>query len=370
MATSKGPSSPARRSDPRTAASPRSATARAAASRSSPPAACSLTPPSTATAPSSSAPRPRARRSRSGPSTIWRRTSPARCSACSVPTTSTPRPREVAELEEALKQAGKTYEFHSYEGAGHAFFATDRPSYRPEAANDGWRADLDVLRALPGRGVRTARVHLPAPRSLSSPGRAKARRGGSRFRMPRVYFDHPGALSRRAQLEHRLSRTWTAPRRRGSPWSSTPPSAGELALRILEASATEPVDSRYRALGTRALSPISCRRRCRCRCSCSKPRRSRRRGPPSQSRSGGGRSRRLGRGPVSRARSKGRRRRPVAAAEGSDPDPADVEARSGVTVALWRSPAATGSAVELPEGDLDVVEGTERSEPCMGGCGG
>jgi carboxymethylenebutenolidase len=49
-----------------------------------------------------------------------------------------PSPEEVAELEEALTKAGKTFEFHSYEGAGHAFFATNRPSYRPEAANDGW----------------------------------------------------------------------------------------------------------------------------------------------------------------------------------------------------------------------------------------
>ncbi len=50
-----------------------------------------------------------------------------------------PSPEEVAQLEEALKQAGKTYEFHSYKDASHAFFATDRPSYRPEAANDGWQ---------------------------------------------------------------------------------------------------------------------------------------------------------------------------------------------------------------------------------------
>jgi len=49
-----------------------------------------------------------------------------------------PSPQHVAELEDALKLAGKTYEFHSYPGAGHAFFATDRPSYRPEAAKDGW----------------------------------------------------------------------------------------------------------------------------------------------------------------------------------------------------------------------------------------
>jgi carboxymethylenebutenolidase len=50
-----------------------------------------------------------------------------------------PSPEEVVELEEALTAAGKQFEFHSYEGAGHAFFATNRPSYRPEAANEGWQ---------------------------------------------------------------------------------------------------------------------------------------------------------------------------------------------------------------------------------------
>jgi carboxymethylenebutenolidase len=49
-----------------------------------------------------------------------------------------PSPEHVKELEEALKAAGKTYEFHSYEGAGHSFFSPDRPAYRPEAAVDGW----------------------------------------------------------------------------------------------------------------------------------------------------------------------------------------------------------------------------------------
>jgi carboxymethylenebutenolidase len=49
-----------------------------------------------------------------------------------------PSPAHVAELEEALKAAGKTFEFHSYPNAGHAFFAVRRPSYRVEAANDGW----------------------------------------------------------------------------------------------------------------------------------------------------------------------------------------------------------------------------------------
>jgi carboxymethylenebutenolidase len=50
-----------------------------------------------------------------------------------------PTPEQVDDLEVALKDAGKTYEFHRYEGAGHGFFAVDRPSYRPEAANDGWK---------------------------------------------------------------------------------------------------------------------------------------------------------------------------------------------------------------------------------------
>jgi carboxymethylenebutenolidase len=50
---------------------------------------------------------------------------------------------EVAEFERLLKENGKTYDFHTYEGAGHAFFSTDRTSYRPEAANDGWQRIWD-----------------------------------------------------------------------------------------------------------------------------------------------------------------------------------------------------------------------------------
>ena len=50
-----------------------------------------------------------------------------------------PSPEQVAELEKALVAAGKTFEFHSYEGAGHAFFSVNRPAYRPEAAMDGWQ---------------------------------------------------------------------------------------------------------------------------------------------------------------------------------------------------------------------------------------
>jgi len=56
-----------------------------------------------------------------------------------------PSPEQVAELEKALQEAGKTYEFHSYEGAGHAFFAVNRPAYRPEAATDGWQKIFDFF---------------------------------------------------------------------------------------------------------------------------------------------------------------------------------------------------------------------------------
>jgi len=45
---------------------------------------------------------------------------------------------DVAKTEEALHKHGKTYAFHRYENAGHAFFAVNRPSYRPHAAVDGW----------------------------------------------------------------------------------------------------------------------------------------------------------------------------------------------------------------------------------------
>jgi carboxymethylenebutenolidase len=56
-----------------------------------------------------------------------------------------PSPEQVAELEEELKAHGKTYEFHSYEGAGHAFFSTNRPSYRVEAALQAWDEIFDFF---------------------------------------------------------------------------------------------------------------------------------------------------------------------------------------------------------------------------------
>ena len=68
-----------------------------------------------------------------------------------------PTPEQVAQHEQALKQHGKTYEFHMYPQAGHGFFYYDRPVYRQEQAVDGWKkifAFLDKYLATPGQSVR------------------------------------------------------------------------------------------------------------------------------------------------------------------------------------------------------------------------
>ena len=49
-----------------------------------------------------------------------------------------PSPDDVNKTEDALKKTGKTYEFHRYPDAGHAFFAAYRPQYRVGPAIDGW----------------------------------------------------------------------------------------------------------------------------------------------------------------------------------------------------------------------------------------
>jgi carboxymethylenebutenolidase len=56
-----------------------------------------------------------------------------------------PSPAHVDELEAALRSHGKTYEFHRYDGAGHAFFAAERPRYNVPAAVDGWQRKLDFF---------------------------------------------------------------------------------------------------------------------------------------------------------------------------------------------------------------------------------
>jgi carboxymethylenebutenolidase len=53
-----------------------------------------------------------------------------------------PSPEAVDIHEAELKKHGKTYEFHRYDGAGHAFFNHARDAYRPDQAQDGWRKVL------------------------------------------------------------------------------------------------------------------------------------------------------------------------------------------------------------------------------------
>ncbi len=50
---------------------------------------------------------------------------------------------EVRQIEAELKRLGKTYDFHVFEGASHAFFSPDRPSYRQAAATEGWKLIFD-----------------------------------------------------------------------------------------------------------------------------------------------------------------------------------------------------------------------------------
>lgn len=49
-----------------------------------------------------------------------------------------PSPADVRRFEEMLKMRNKNVEIVIYPKAGHAFHADYRPSYRPEAAKDGW----------------------------------------------------------------------------------------------------------------------------------------------------------------------------------------------------------------------------------------
>ena len=56
-----------------------------------------------------------------------------------------PTADQVDRTEAVLKKFGKNYEFHRYDGAGHAFFNPTRDAYRPEQALDGWRKVLAFL---------------------------------------------------------------------------------------------------------------------------------------------------------------------------------------------------------------------------------
>ncbi len=49
-----------------------------------------------------------------------------------------PSPEQTETLRSRLGELEKSFTFHEYEGAGHAFFNVTRPSYRPEVATEAW----------------------------------------------------------------------------------------------------------------------------------------------------------------------------------------------------------------------------------------
>jgi carboxymethylenebutenolidase len=57
-----------------------------------------------------------------------------------------PNRDHVNKTEEVLKKLGKNYEFHRYDGCGHAFFNTARAAHRPEQAADGWNKVFAFLK--------------------------------------------------------------------------------------------------------------------------------------------------------------------------------------------------------------------------------
>ena len=56
-----------------------------------------------------------------------------------------PSPEQTAQIEAALDEHTKTYEFHTFENAGHAFFSVDRPNYNLEASKEGWKLIWDFF---------------------------------------------------------------------------------------------------------------------------------------------------------------------------------------------------------------------------------
>ena len=50
-----------------------------------------------------------------------------------------PSPELAAELRERARASGHEVKVDVYDGAGHAFFNTQRDAYRPDQAQDGWR---------------------------------------------------------------------------------------------------------------------------------------------------------------------------------------------------------------------------------------
>jgi len=120
----------------------------------------------------------------------------------------------VNRTEATLKRLGKTYEFHRYDGAGHAFFNTTRVAYRPSRPPTVGK-NLRVPAQDP-RGVSSAPNESDQRRQsmcsyIVETARYPQRQGPSgwmRIDTANVYFDHPY----HAPLDHALASTSSANR--------------------------------------------------------------------------------------------------------------------------------------------------------------
>jgi carboxymethylenebutenolidase len=56
-----------------------------------------------------------------------------------------PTPEQVDQHEAVLRQQGKSYDFHRYDGAGHGFWYYHTTRYRPEQTMDSWAKVLDFF---------------------------------------------------------------------------------------------------------------------------------------------------------------------------------------------------------------------------------
>ncbi len=83
-------------------------------------------------------------------------------------------------FQEAMRAAGKSFEHHIYEGAGHAFFNDDGPSYDVNAARDSYARLLaffakDTLRIGGDAWIRRSQAAAPARTAPRMPCHGQAR---------------------------------------------------------------------------------------------------------------------------------------------------------------------------------------------------
>ena len=121
-----------------------------------------------------------------------------------------PNRDQVNRTEAVLKKLGKNYEFHRYDGAGHAFFNAARPAYPARAGARRLGQGLRVLPQASRRAGRRARgLKTDSRRNVMCSyivekakllGSAKGPNGWMRIDTANVYYDHPF----HAPLDHAL----------------------------------------------------------------------------------------------------------------------------------------------------------------------